>query len=57
MTIGDQVDYHITYQIPANATVTAGQIRDCLPSGFHYVAGSYLGAVTRACFPIQLAFP
>ena len=44
-TLGDRVDYVITYQIPANTTVTAGQIRDCLPLGFHYVPLSYAGTV------------
>lgn len=41
VTIGDQVDYTITFVLPPNATFPNGEIRDCLPLGFRYLTGSY----------------
>jgi uncharacterized repeat protein (TIGR01451 family) len=51
VTIGDVITYRITYNLPANTTVYRGEIRECMPLGFRYVAGSYSAAVTLGAFP------
>lgn len=44
LTIGDRVDYILTFILPPNATFPNGEIRDCLPRGFRYIAGTYSGS-------------
>lgn len=51
ITIGDQVRYTLTYNIPGNTTIYEGQLRDCLPLGFRYVPGSYAGSVAFGTLP------
>ena len=47
ITIGDTLSYTLGYTLQNNVTVFNAQIRECLPLGFHYVAGSYSGVATN----------
>ena len=50
-TIGDQIRYTINYAIPNNVTLTGGFFGECLPLGFHYVAGTYVATTTGGTIP------
>jgi len=47
LTVGDRVDYTLTFLLPANQTFPDGKITDCLPAGFHYTAGTYSVTTSR----------
>ncbi len=47
LTVGDQVDYTLTFLLPPNQVFPDGKITDCLPTGFRYVPGSYSATVSR----------
>ncbi len=57
VTIGDQVDYTITFVLPPNTTFPNGEIRDCLPLGFRYLIGSYSYSFPGLAFPGPGALP
>lgn len=56
VTIGDVVDYTLTFSLPGNATFPNGEIRDCMPRYFRYLAGSYSSS-TSAPLPGPGALP
>lgn len=42
VTIGDTLTYTLGYTLQPNTTVINAELRECLPLGFHYIAGSYV---------------
>ncbi|HEY8602248.1 MAG TPA: hypothetical protein VIL85_27730, partial [Thermomicrobiales bacterium] len=57
VTIGDRVNYTLTYTLTANTQIYEGEIRECLPYGFRYVAGTFQAQPTTGTFPGPGALP
>lgn len=55
VTIGDTLTYTLGYTLQPNTTVINAELRECLPLGFHYIAGSYVQVTNTLPTPGNVA--